>query len=186
MKTYQSHLTIFLLLFCLGLRGQDSKPLNRQGLILGLSIGAGSHFYEGEAFARFSVPNVRIGYMINSKWAMLLHAPGGVYRKEGEDLAFEGIIPTAQYWFNEHWYVNAGVGVGIETTPFYLVDYEAGPPTFHTGMALFSSLGREVYQWGGNKTIDLQLRALYGSITKGPQDRQQHLAFDLVIGINLY
>lgn len=174
------------LLLNLSLSAQEEAPIERKGLVLGLAFGSGSHFHDSQSFARYTGPNIRIGAMLNPQWALLLQAPGGTHYIEGEGRAFEAIVPSLQYWISDGLYVNGGLGLGIETTPFYLVDYEAGPPTFNTGLALFASLGQELLKWGGNKTVDLQLRMLYGAIKMKDLGHQNHLSIDLVLGINLY
>lgn len=178
--------SLALVLIGLNLLGQEIESFERKGLVLGAGIGFGSHFQSGESLIRYTAPNLRVGFMLNSNWALLIHAPGGTYSRNGEMRAFEGLIPTAQYWFGDRLYFNAGIGLGIETTPIFEVDFEAGPPSFNGGLGLMSSFGYEFKQWGSNKTVDLQLRALYGNIRLPELGAQNLFSLDLVIGINLY
>lgn len=186
MKTNQLSTLLLILLLSLGLSAQGEESFERQGFVLGLAIGSGSHFHDSQTYTRFTGPNIRVGTMLSPRLALLIQAPGGTHFAEGEGRAFEALLPSVQYWINDGLYVNGGIGLGIETTPFYLVDYEAGPPTFNMGLALFTAIGQEVYKWGGNKTVDLQLRMLYGSIAMKDLGQQKHLAIDLVLGVNLY
>lgn len=185
MKSNRLSLILFALLFSFGLQAQEAG-IKREGLVLGAGIGLGSHFTSDQQLIRYTLPNLRLGFMVNPKLALLVHAPGGTYSYGGETRAFEGIIPTVQYWFSDRFYVNAGAGLGIETTPIYAVDFDEGPPVFNTGLGLFGTIGYDLYQWGGNKAIDVQVRCLYGNINGQAPGNQEHLSFDLVFGINLY
>ena len=124
--------------------------------------------------------------MVNPKLGILLYLPGGTYKQEGEERAFEGFIPTAQYWLTDKFYLNAGVGLAVETTPFYKVDYAQGLPKFNTGVGFTVSAGQELLQWSKNKTLDAQIRLLYGNIQFEDPAQRNNLAIDFLIGFNLY
>ena len=165
---------------------QSDTDFARKGFVFGASLGGGTHLQDGNAYGRFTAPNIKIGAMVNSKLAILLMAPGGTYTPNAEERAFEGFFPTAQYWLTDKFYVNGGIGLAIETTPFYKVDYAQGPPEFNTGLGFTASVGYEFLQWSSNKTVDLQLRLLYGNIEFQDQSKKKNLAMDCVIGFNLY
>lgn len=186
MKTQQILFLAALLTLTTAVYSQSTKEITRKGFVFAAGIGGGVHLSEGTAYGRFTVPNLKIGAMLNPKLGVMLYAPGGSSKLDGEERAFEGFIPTAQYWFTERFYVNAGVGVAIETTPFYRVDFSQGPPEFNAGLGFTVSAGHEIIQWSENKTIDVQLRLLYGSISYQDQTPKDHLAIDLVFGFNLY
>jgi hypothetical protein len=154
--------------------------------VLASSIGGGVHFLNEETYGRFSIPNFKIGAMVNPKLGILLYVPGGTYKQKGEDRAFEGFFPTVQYWVTDKFYVNAGIGLAVETTPFYKVDYSQGPPKFNTGFGYTVSTGKEIIQWSTNKTVDIQIRLLYGNITYQDKSKMDNLAIDFLVGINLY
>tara|TARA_Y100000310_G_scaffold339717_1_gene433291 strand:+ start:31211 stop:31732 length:522 start_codon:yes stop_codon:yes gene_type:complete len=165
---------------------QSKKEFTRKGFVFGVGMGTGVHLVDGEAHNRFTTPNIKIGAMLNPKLAILLTAPGGTHKQDEEVRAFEGVIPSVQYWISDQFYINAGVGLAIETTPFYKVNYSEGTPEFNTGIGLTSSIGYELVQWSTNKTLDAQLRVLYGNIEFDNQSNTENLAIDLVIGFNLY
>lgn len=168
------------------LQAQDQTDITRKGFVLGASLGGGVHLSEGTSYSRFTAPNLKIGAMLNPRLGIIFYAPGGTFTRENEERAFEGFFPTVQYWITDKFFVNTGVGVAVETTPFYRVDFEAGPPEFNTGFGFTFSAGHEIIQWSENKTIDIQLRLLYGNIKFQDDSREKHLAIDLVFGFNLY
>lgn len=164
---------------------QDKHAAERKGFVFGASIGGGIHTTDGAVYGRLSAPNFKIGAMLNPKLALLFYVPGGSYKRNGVDLAFEGFMPTAQYWISDKFYVNAGMGLAVETTPFYKVDYEQGPPEFNTGFGFTASVGKELKHWT-NKTLDLQFRLLYGNIGYTDNTRKNHTTIDVLIGFNFY
>jgi len=165
---------------------QHNGEFTRRGFVFGAGIGGGVHFVDEATHGRFSIPNLKLGAMVNPRLGIMLYAPGGTYKKEGEARAFEGIIPTVQYWISDRLYVNAGVGLAVETTPFYKVDFSQGLPEFNTGFGCTLSAGYELIQWSGNKTIDVQLRILYGRPEIQDDSYTDNLTFDFLIGFNLY
>lgn len=186
MNAHRISLLAVFLMISIAAFSQSDKEFKRKGFVLGASVGGGVHLLDGDIYGRFTAPNIKIGAMLNPKLGILLMVPGGTYKKDGETRAFEGFFPTAQYWFSDRMYVNAGVGLAIETTPFYKVDYAEGAPEFNKGFGVTASIGQEIIQWSTNKTIDLQLRLLYGNIQFQDLSRKDNLAIDFVIGINLY
>lgn len=165
---------------------QTTKEFSRKGFVFGTSVGGGLHQSETRTYARFSIPNFKLGAMVNAKLAVLVYTPGGISKREGETRAFEGFLATGQYWLTDNLYVNAGMGIVLETTPFYQVDYSAGPPEFNSGVGYAVSTGREIVQWSHNKKIDVQLRFLYGNIRYQDDSRRQNYSVDFLIGFNFY
>jgi hypothetical protein len=186
MNPYQITFMSVLLMITTAAFSQGDETFTRKGFVFGASIGGGTHFLDDNTYGRFTAPNIKVGAMVNPKLAILLLAPGGTYQKGDKQRAFEGLIPTAQYWLTDKFYVNAGVGLAIETTPFYKVDYAEGPPEFNTGLGFTASVGQEIFQWSHNKTADLQLRLLYGNIEFEDLTHTNNLAIDFLIGFNLY
>lgn len=166
----------------------ENNPIERKGFIFGTSVGGGLYHVNGDTYSRLSLPNIKIGSMVNEKLGILLYAPSGIHKLNGatEERAFEALTLTAQYWISDKFYLNTGAGMAIETTPIYLVDFTEGPPEFNTGIGITASAGYEVLQWSKNKTIDVQLRFLYGNIHIQDSPHKDHLAIDLMIGFNLY
>lgn len=166
--------------------GSNNKLIERKGFVVGASLGGGLHVSNQKAYGRFSVPNLKVGAMLNPRLGLILYMPGGASTRNGSERAFEGFFPTIQYWLTDKHYVNFGMGMAIETIPFYLVDYEQGPPEFNRGLGITASIGHELFQWSKNKTIDAQFRILYGRINYNNHFQRDEFAFDILIGFNLY
>jgi hypothetical protein len=186
MKACKTVFLVLLLLLPLSVHSQNATETTRKGFVFGAAIGGGAQLLEGETYGRFTIPNLKLGTMLGNRMAILLYAPGGSSIVDGEERAFEGLFPTVQYWFTDRFYVNTGVGLAIETTPFYRVDFAQGPPTFNGGLGFTVSAGHEVLRWSDNRTLDIQARVLFGNITYADQTRRNHLATDLLIGVNFY
>jgi hypothetical protein len=186
MNTHRLTILAVILMITTTAFSQNKKDFTREGFVFGVGLGAGVHMVKDATHGRFTTPNIKIGAMVNPKLAVLLMAPGGAHKQDGEQRAFEGLIPTAQYWFTDKFFVNAGVGMAIETTPFYKVNYSEGAPKFNRGFGFTASIGQELLQWSTNKTLDAQLRVLYGNVAFEDQSKKDNLAIDFVIGFNLY
>jgi len=71
--------------------------IDRKGIVFGLGCGAGSLSLSHEtgenstAFS-FSIPNIKVGYMINNRLALYALLPGATYKYEDKDRGFEGIL----------------------------------------------------------------------------------------------
>jgi hypothetical protein len=185
-KSCRTVFLALLLLLPVAVQYQDGTEITREGFVFGSATGGGAQLLEGATYGRLTVPNLKIGTMLGERMAVLLYAPGGSSMIDGEERAFEGFFPTVQYWFTERFYLNAGIGMAVETTPFYRVDFTQGPPVFNGGLGFTVSAGHEVLQWSNSNTLDVQARVLYGNITYQDQTRKNHLAADLLIGANFY
>lgn len=182
-------ITLILGTNCLFAQEEPVKnPVVRQGFVFGTSVGGGIFKMNGNSYVRLSLPNIKIGSMVNEKLAVLIYVPGGIHKSKGmgEQRAFEALTLTAQYWISDKFYLNTGAGLAILTTPIYKVDFREDPPNFNTGVGFSFSVGYEVIQWSKNKTVDIQLRVLYGDINIQDPPHRNHLALDLLIGFNLY
>jgi len=138
----------------------NREESNRKGFVIGLSAGAGYLVIDGNAApetfdgADISLPNLKIGWMINPNTALLLSMPGIAYDAEGVDRSIDALIPTLQHWVKPNWWVNGGVGLSMDTPAFY-EDDKKGQDNFIAGPAAMFSTGYEVYK-KGKFTIDLQ------------------------------
>ncbi|PWN07382.1 hypothetical protein [Rhodohalobacter mucosus] len=139
-------------------QNNESEP-TRKGFVIGLSAGAGYLSIEGDAApavyedGKFSWPNLKIGWMIRSNTAVLLSLPGMAYESEGVDRSFDAIVPSIQHWVLPKWWINGGIGLGLDTVAFYENDHDQD--SLNLGTAFMISSGYEIYR-KGKFTIDLQ------------------------------
>ena len=122
----QAIIAIILMLSSIQAFAQDNQiEPNRKGFVIGVSAGAGYLSIEGDAApstfedSDISLPNLKIGWMLNPNTALLLSMPGMAYKAQGVDRSFEGLVPTVQHWVRPNWWINGGVGLGLDTPAFY-------------------------------------------------------------------
>ena len=175
---------IILALFASGANAQDNS---RSGFIFGAAMGGGTLIQKDEglsskSYGRYSLLNLKVGYMLNPETAICLHVPSGGHKENGETRAFEATLLGVQHWFTPKFWGMAGTGLAMDMPAFY--DTEIDDPEFYFGPALSLGAGYEIFKTG-SFTFDLQLRYLYGNYDIEGINRQCS-AFDLLIGINLY
>lgn len=164
----------------------QETSITRSGFTFGASAGLGTHISANTSQIRLSLPNLKFGYMLQPKLGLLLYMPGGVSAVDGNQVAFEAFLTSVQYFLRDDFYVLAGAGLSLETTPFYNVDFNEGPPDFTFGPGFTLAAGYEVLQFKNKYAIDIQTRMLVGKIEDSFGTKQMHTTFDLLIGFNLY
>lgn len=185
---------IFLLLFIfretiLAQGGAAAVPFQRKGLFLGMGFGAGTlqlsaNDTSTKAFS-FSIPNIKIGYMLTNRFGMMIFLPGSTYQYRGKVRGFEGVTIAAQYWVKDRWWLLAGSGVTFDAPAFYTVK-DPKEAEFYFGFpAITAGTGIEIYR-KGKFAIDLQYRFFMGkSLLRNNQFREGTANFFLV-GFNWY
>lgn len=171
---------------------QLENAVQRKGFVIGLSVGAGvisiadsdaeNPFYDAQGGIIF--PNLKIGWMLNERMALLATFPGKIYDYEGKDRSFESIMLIFQYWVNDRWWVNAGFGLAMDFPAFYEVD-DFKNEEWNFGCAVAASTGYEIYQ-KKNFTIDLQTKVYLGRVSLEDDRHRDAVAFTVGIGFNWY
>lgn len=140
-------------------QNNQTEP-NRKGFVIGVSAGAGYLSLEGnaapEAFegGDLSLPNLKIGWMLNPNTALLLSMPGMAYEADGVDRSVDALVPSIQHWVRPNWWINGGVGLSLDTPAFYEGNVK-GQDKLILGPAFMISTGYEIYK-KGKFAIDLQ------------------------------
>lgn len=167
----------------------EKKPVEREGFVFGLGLGAGTLTLNTNdttkvAFSK-TLPNIKVGYMLNKRLALLALLPGANYKYNGKDRGFEAVIIAGQYWVKDKWWVLGGTGLTFDSPAFYTVK---DPKTagFYTGVPAFTfATGYEVYQ-KGKFAIDLQYRIFLGK-SNLPNNRQREGVSNMfIVGFNWY
>jgi hypothetical protein len=123
--------------------------------------------------------------MVNPKLAVMLHAPGSSYFSETGERAFEGILPSMQYFFSEKAWILGGVGLAMDIRPLYKVDFSEAPDDFYFGYGTCLGIGVELWKKGKKFALDLSGRVYYGNL-KLPDTNRHNTAFDLMLGFTWY
>ena len=187
MKTY---FALFFLSFTTLLDAQipQVNP-DKHGFLFGVALGGGAlHLMEsGHSSTSFSasIPNLKLGYMLNPKCALQLILPGATYTSEGKDRGFEGIVPAVQYWVKDKWWVMGGIGLTLDAPAFYTVK-DPATAEFNFGFPAFSAAtGYELFQ-KRRLIIDVQYRLFYGKVDLDNGDIKKGIANMILLGFNWY
>ncbi|MDF9797926.1 hypothetical protein OKW21_003189 [Catalinimonas alkaloidigena] len=182
---------LILILICLlpmfSISAQNQQPI-RKGFSIGASVGLGVlHFTQGGGDANtgadLSLPNLKLGWMINEKIGVFLNAPGQIYREKGRDRSFEGLIPAVQYWPANAWWISGGAGLGMDFPAFYDVE-NIEDKAFNFGKGVLLSAGYEVIQ-GKKWAMDVQA-GLFMSSVHLDEGQRDGASFTLALGFNFY
>lgn len=185
-------LFIFLLLIVLNTtnaQSQNKELFEKKGFGIGLGVGAGvlSLSTNDTVNAKFSttLPNIKLGYMVNNRLALWLLLPGANYKYQGKARGFESFTIAAQYWVKNNWWVLGGAGLTFDAPAFYTVK---DPKTagFYTGLPSFSlATGYEIWH-KGRFALDVQYRIFLGKSNIANGGHREGVSNMFILGFNWY
>ena len=181
---------IFLIIisnYSFGQTNLDKQTIERKGFVIGLGLGAGvlslnSNDTLNVSFSK-TLPNIKVGYMVNKRLALLALLPGANYKYDGKDRGFEGFIIAGQYWIKGNLWVLCGTGLTFDAPAFYTVK---DPKTagFYTGIPAFSfATGYEVWH-KGRFALDLQYRIFLGKSNLPNNGQREGISNMFIVGFN--
>ncbi len=145
-----SLLILFTFLTFASFGQNESNQVERNGFVIGFGLGAGVisisdsnqevPFDEAQFGSTF--PNLKFGWMLNDRLAILGMYSGMGYEYEGKDRSFDAFMPSVQYWVKDRWWINAGAGLAMDFPAFYEDNIEdedwnfGGSVSFSTGYEL--------------------------------------------------
>jgi hypothetical protein len=196
MRTIIIYSLLLLSLWSRNALSADRPVLPKKGFVFGIQNGAGfintsvstdkNNFQSGHM-----AYNWKLGWMLNPKTALLLQGGISTYMYGGSTEAprqrlrgFEGLIPSVQCYPAERIWVAAGMGIGMDNPVFYDVKNQTEGKYYYGGFKTSLSAGYEFFKWK-NKALDLQGRISYGTATV-PEGKRNSLAFDILLGFNLF
>jgi hypothetical protein len=186
-------LVLFFTICTISVFGQNTDhSVERKGFVFGLGISGGvvsisDSFQEDpfdEAQGGISLPNLKLGWMVNDRLAILATLPGMIYEYKGKDRSFDAFIPTVQYWFKDRWWVNGGIGLAMDFPAFYEVD-DFKDEEWNFGCAVSASTGYEIVQ-RNEFTIDLISKINMGRVFMDNDEYRDGVAFTVGVGFNWY
>ncbi len=186
-------LFVLFTLFTLSAFGQGAEPaIEREGFVIGFGIGGGvisvsdsnQEVPFDKASGGISLPNLKIGWMLSERMALLATFPGMIYEYEGRDRSFEAFIPSLQYWPSSRWWVNGGIGLAMDFPAFYEVD-DFKDEDWNFGCAVAAGTGYEIVQ-KKNFALDIQSKIHLGRAFLGNDQHRDGAAFTLGLGFNWY
>lgn len=188
-----SKLNLFLLIiisnYSFGQTNMDKQTIEKKGFVIGFGLGTGVLRLNTNDTLNVSfsttLPNIKVGYMVNKRLELLALLPGANYKYNGKDRGFEGIIIAGQYWIKDNWWVLGGTGLTFDAPAFYTVK---DPKTagFYTGIPAFSfATGYEVWH-KGRFALDMQYRFFFGKSNLPNNGHREGISNMFIVGLNWY
>lgn len=175
---------------------QAEKTIQRNGFIIGTSSGAGYSILKfpdtNQNEIGFAL-DLKLGYLINPKLALLLTTNVSIYDYSGfgrdRKRDFGVLAPSLQYWFGDKFWVLGGVGLGGDNPVFWDIDFDNvdNDPLetkYFNGLGLVSAVGYEIYQQK-NMAIDIKTKISFRNVEM-QEGKTTGVSFALLLGINLY
>lgn len=190
------NLLILLLIFCtftvFGQLTTKQNPIERKGFVIGIGLGGGvisvsdsdQEVAFEEAQGGIYLPNLKLGWMLNDRLAIMATFPGMVYEYEGKDRSFDAIVPALQYWVKDRWWINGGIGLTVDSPALYEVD-DFDEEDWNYGVTVAFSSGYELVQ-KGRYALDLQTGLQLGSANLDDGGHRDGVVFTIGIGFNWY
>jgi len=187
------HLLIYVLTLCAFFSyGQnDTNNIERKGLVFGFGIGGGVisiadsdqevPFDEAQGGGTF--PNLKLGWMINERLAVLALYSGMSYEYKDKDRSFDAIMPSIQYWVRDRWWVNAGAGLAMDFPAIY--EDNIKNEAWNYGGAVAFSTGYELLQ-KQHFALDLQTQLQMGWTYLENNKERDVVVFSVGLGFNWF
>ncbi|MFK7972903.1 MAG: hypothetical protein AB8F95_21205 [Bacteroidia bacterium] len=187
------NLVIFVLAFwsLFAYSQNETNPIERKGFVIGFGVGAGvisiSDSDQAEPFSEAqgggSFPNLKLGWMVNDRLAILGMYSGMIYEYEGKDRSFDAFMPSIQYWIKDRWWVNAGAGVAMDFPAFY--EDNIKDEDWNFGGAVAFSTGYELVQ-KKKFALDLHTQLQMGWTNLSDDKERDAVVFSIGLGFNWY
>ncbi len=187
------NLLILAFTFCtlLSFGQNETSLIERKGFVFGFGVGGGvisiSDSGQEEPFseAQFggSFPNLKIGWMVNDRLAILGLYSGLSYEYQDKDRTFDAFMPSVQYWLQNRWWVNAGAGLAMDFPAIYEDNIKHEDWNF--GGAVAFSTGYELVQ-KKKFALDLQTQVMMGWSNLDNGDDRDAVVLSIGIGFNWY
>jgi len=188
------NLLIIVFAFCtlLSYGQNETNEIERKGFVIGFGIGVGVisisdsdqeiPFDEAQYGGRF--PNLKVGWMVNDRLAILGMYSGMSYEYQDKDRSFDALMPSVQYWVKDRWWVNAGAGPALDVPAFY-EDNIKDEEEWNFGGAVAFSTGYELVQ-KKNFALDLQTQLQMGWTYLDDDKTRDAVMVSIGLGFNWY
>lgn len=172
---------------------QDNSTIERKGFVTGVGLSSGSFHIKdsnspnglNKTERTIGIPDLKIGYMVNPRTAIILTSAGAIYElTESRDQSFQAFIPTLQYWAKDKLWVSGGFGIGMDSPAFYQIK-DIDEPQFNFGYAYSFSTGYELIQ-RDHCALDIQAKFQGGRAELANGVNRDAVFFMVGLGFNWY
>ncbi len=184
---------IFAFTFCtlLSYGQREVTQIERKGFVIGFGLGGGvistsdsdQEVPFDDAQGGGSFPNLKLGWMVNDRLAILGMYAGMSYGYQGKDRSFDAFMPSVQYWVKDRWWVNAGAGLAMDFPAIY--EDNIKDEDWNFGKAVALSTGYELVQ-KKKFALDLQAQLMMGTTNLENDRHRDAVVFSIGIGFNWY
>lgn len=174
---------------------QETSQVERKGFVFGTSLGiAHSNITFPNTSENFTdlALDLKIGYMINPRLALLLTSNVSIYDYSGlgrdRKRDFGVLSPSVKYWLHNRLWILGGIGIGGDNPVFWDIknpDADSLETQYYSGLGLVASTGYELFQLNNQLIIDIKGRAMYRKL-KIQEENNSGFSFGLLLGINFY
>lgn len=193
-------LTIIATVFCTILftqfiEAQETVSVVRKGFVFGTSLGLTTTYLKfpdrSENHSDLGM-DLKIGYMVNSKLAILLTSSVSIYDYSGfgrhRKRDFGILSPSIQYWLKNKFWFLGGVGIGGDNPVFWDIknpDEDPLETKYYSGLGVTTSMGYELLRLNNSLVIDVKARALYRKVNL-QEGSTTGFSYGILLGINFY
>lgn len=178
-----------------GIDAQIKSNFQRNGFVFGTSIGvANSNIKFPDRLENQTDLGIdlKVGYMLNSRLAILLMSNVSIYDYSGlgrdRKRDFGVLSPSMQYWFKDRFWLLGGIGVGGDNPVFWDIenpDTEPLETKYFSGIGIVASAGYELFRSNKSFAVDLKGRVMYRNVNLQEGDTTG-ISYGILIGINFY
>ena len=151
------------------------------GGIISIEDSAGIQTFD-KAQGTFVFPDLKFGYMLNEKLAIMLSLPGNIYEFQDNDRNFGGFIPSLQYWVKDRWWIHGGIGLAIDSPALYDIK-DTVNDDWNFGCAVMASTGYEIYK-KKNFALNVQSKFVLGRASLDVDVHRDALIFNIGLGFS--
>jgi len=177
------------------LLGQENSKFQRKAFIFGTSFGVANSnlkFPDRSGNQTDIGLDLKVGYMLNSRLAILLTSNVSIYDYSGfgrdRKRDFGVLAPSLQYWVKDKLWLLSGLGIGGDNPVFWDIENPDTDPLeskYFSGLGFVASVGYELFQSNRNFTIDIKGRLMYRNVNLQEGDTTG-TSYGILVGINFY
>lgn len=174
---------------------QVKTDFQRKGFVFGTSLGIANSKLDFPDKSEMQTDlgiDLKIGYMLNPRIAILLMSNVSIYDYSGfgrdRKRDFGVLSPSIQYWLKDKYWISGGIGIGGDNPVFWDIenpDIEPLETKYYSGLGIFGSAGYELFQSKNNFTIDIKGRIMYRKVSL-QEGGTTGISYGILVGFNFY